>query len=220
MSIGSGSSSSAYQLSSFIKNSSVYYKQKRVAHIASIEAHNLQIANSNRFFVWLTLHQPHDGSSGSSSSSRAFFLSDRKENERNPKWRLNNLNSIRLKEFLLRIWYTNLDDNVVSNTAATTTTTRDGRRGMHLLMNLLVRLDELSQVGDEQMEGSAVGAGEESAYHRAVKSIPNLVLFHICGVDFYIPSFNSLVISSKTITYNVKKEAKSVNLKQCDLEKN
>ena len=89
----------------FRKNSSIYLKQKRLRHLNVLIAKNLKI-KSNRFFVWFTLHYLKEKSDDqkNSNNQKAFFIRDKKENERNPKWTnlAINLNKFTNKEFILR----------------------------------------------------------------------------------------------------------------------
>ncbi len=72
-------------------------KQKRLRHLNVLIAKNLKI-KSNRFFVWFTLHYRIE------KQHQAFFISDKKENERNPKWSnlAINLSKFTDKDFILR----------------------------------------------------------------------------------------------------------------------
>ena len=90
----------------FIKNSSIYLKQKRLRHLNVLIVKNLKI-KSNRFFVWFTLHHKFDQDQQNEKEeykNKAFFISEKKENERNPKWsNLSiNLNKFTTKNFILR----------------------------------------------------------------------------------------------------------------------
>lgn len=84
----------------FTNNSSIYLKQKRLRHLNTLSVKNLKLT-SNRFTVWFTLH--------STKQNRAFYISDKKENDRNPKWTLLNLPKSSLKQFYLRIWFSSQD---------------------------------------------------------------------------------------------------------------
>lgn len=76
-------------------------KQKRIRHLDGLIAKNLHI-DSNRFKIWFTLHL--------NRNSNAFYISDKKENDRNPKWSLANIPKLPNQEFLIRIWYKNVDE--------------------------------------------------------------------------------------------------------------
>jgi hypothetical protein len=92
----------------FIKNSSIYLKQKRLRHLNVLIVKNLKI-KSNRFYVWFTLHhrvtmEQQQLGQEENTNYKAFFISDKKENERNPKWSnlAINLSKFTNKDFILR----------------------------------------------------------------------------------------------------------------------
>lgn len=136
----------------FIKNSSISLKQKRLRHISLINGKNFKI-NSNRFNIWFTLHL--------SKASRAFYISDKKENDRNPKWILSNMSKMPHKEFLIRVWYTNLDE----------VSMRKSNHRLCLLIEMNVNLDIYVQLNDDTL-------------NYIMKSCENLFIFEIFGLKF------------------------------------
>lgn len=74
----------------------VELKQRRVRHLTSIMVKKLQVVEDRRFSVWFTMH--------CNRASDAFYISERKENERNPKWTLAHLPKLSTREFLIRVW--------------------------------------------------------------------------------------------------------------------
>lgn len=88
--------------------STVELKQRRVRHLKSLMVKNLQVVEPHRRFgVWFTMHALTRTSSSVSppTISNAFYISERKENERNPKWNLSsNLPKLAAREFLIRVW--------------------------------------------------------------------------------------------------------------------
>lgn len=146
----------------FTNNSSIYLKQKRLRHLNTLSANNLQI-NSNRFNVWFTLHL--------TKNSRAFFISDKKENDRNPKWNVSNLNKFSIKEFLVRIWYSNLEENLNKHSLRPNMECR-----LTLLLELDVNMDFLFYLS-------------ESSLNYSVQNFSNLLVFEIFGFNFCEPFF-------------------------------
>ena len=142
----------------FIKNSSISLKQKRLRHINLVNGKNLKI-NSNRFNIWFTLH--------ASKTARAFYISDKKENDRNPKWLLLNLSKSPYKEFFIRIWYTNLDENLLHKK------TPDHHDRLHMLLDMHINLDSLIQLNDD-------------IYNYSLKNIENLLVFEVFGLKFTV----------------------------------
>ena len=136
----------------FIKNSSISLNQKRLRHISLINGKNFKI-NSNRFNIWFTLHL--------SKTSRAFYISDKKENDRNPKWILSNMSKMTHKEFLIRVWYTNLDE----------VSMRKSNQRLCLLIEMNVNLDIYVQLNDDTL-------------NYIMKSCENLCIFEIFGLKF------------------------------------
>ena len=136
----------------FIKNSSIALKQKRLRHINLISVQNSKI-NANRFNIWLTLHL--------NKQSRAFYISDKKANDRNPKWILSNLSKFSCKEFLVRVWYTNLDEAFGA----------EKQKRLFMLLEADVNLDLYVQLNDEALDDS-------------IKSGESLLIFEIFGIKF------------------------------------
>ncbi|CAF0814301.1 unnamed protein product [Brachionus calyciflorus] len=133
---------------------SAIHKQKRLRHITSLKAKNLQI-NSNRFNVWFTLHL--------NSHSPAFYISEKKENDRNPNWLTKNLNKFCFKQFILRIWYSNLETSLTNSLKASPS--------LSLLLEFEVDLDSLEWLGDVNLNFKH-------------KIFNNLVLFEIFDTYF------------------------------------
>jgi UV radiation resistance-associated gene protein len=134
----------------FIKNSSISLKQKRLRHISLINGKNLKI-NSNRFNIWFTLHL--------NKTCKAFYISDKKENDRNPKWTLLNMSKMPHKEFLIRVWYTNLDEISMK------------KHRLCLLIEWSVNLDLYVQLNDETL-------------NHIMKTSENFFIFEIFGLKF------------------------------------
>ncbi len=148
--------SNLYQ-TNFNKNISINQRSKRFRHLTAISVHNLQI-NAQRFNVWLTFH--------SFPSNNAYYITDKKENNNtNPKFTLNtnklkNSNILSSKEFVIRLWYSDLDKS-------------PGDR-LCLLMEAEVNLDSLIRLNDENFKYS-------------VKNFNNILVFEIFGYNFCEP---------------------------------
>lgn len=142
----------------FNKNEAVNLRSKRLRHAHSILAKNLLI-KSNKFNIWFTLHQ--------SKTARAFYISEKKENDRNPKW--HSLNSLKMshKAFVLRIWYTNIEDNKDD-----TEELKNNKSGLNLLLEMDLNLDNLSLANESDQNYS---------------SSTNLIVFEIFGKNFCEP---------------------------------
>ena len=136
----------------FIKNSSISLKQKRLRHISLINGKNLKI-NSNRFNIWFTLHL--------SKTSKAFYISDKKENDRNPKWILLNMSKMPNKEFVIRVWYTNLDE----------VSMKKNINRLWLLIEMSINLDIFVHLNDETL-------------NNIMKTSENFFIFEIFGLKF------------------------------------
>lgn len=78
------------------QQNNVESKQKRIRHLKSLMVKNLQVVEDRGFSVWFTMHL--------NRYSNAFYISEKKENERSPKWNLTNLPKLSAREFLVRIW--------------------------------------------------------------------------------------------------------------------
>jgi hypothetical protein len=94
------------QPQSIDKTTFLYLKDKRLRHVNQISLDNLDLSHDlKRFFVWFTLH--------SDPSQRAFYVSDRKENDKTPKWQIKKLQQklcvTALKKFTVRIWLLDLN---------------------------------------------------------------------------------------------------------------
>lgn len=129
-------------------------RSKRLRHVHLIFAKNLLI-NANKFSIWFTLHQtPH---------SKAFYCSEKRQNERSPKWHsLNMSTKSACKNFILRIWYTNND----------TVASENNKLGLNLLLEANILLD-----------GLVVAAENNIDY----LSSTNLLVFEIFGKNYCEP---------------------------------
>jgi UV radiation resistance-associated gene protein len=137
----------------FNKNISINQRSKRLRHVTSISAKNLQI-KANKYNIWITFH--------SSRSSNAFYITDKSYNELNPKFNLININRFAFKEFIIRLWYSNLDDLTI-----------DENR-LNLLIEAEINLDYLNRLNDENLKYS-------------IKNFNNLLIFEIFGFNFCEP---------------------------------
>jgi hypothetical protein len=147
----------------FVKNSSISLKQKRLRHISLIAGKNLKV-NCNRFHIWFTLHT-------AGSQRAAFYISDKKENDRNPKWHILNVNVHRLayKSFICRIWYTNLEETKLVVPSRTAAAAADDR--LCLLIEYDVNLDLCVELKENA----------KRAHHSQPE---NLLVFEIFGLRF------------------------------------
>jgi hypothetical protein len=136
----------------FNKNDSVHLRSKRLRHVHLIFAKNLKITAA-KFNVWFTLHL--------AKNTRAFYISEKKENDKNPKWYPLNSTKLSCKQFIVRIWYSNLDD-----AAATSRLT--------LLLETGVNMDCLVRLQEENLDYS-------------IKSFSNMIFFEIFGMHFCEP---------------------------------
>lgn len=141
----------------FANNSSILLKKKRLRHVNNLTVKNLKI-NSNRFNVWFTLHQ--------NKQTKAFYISEKKENDRNPKWTLVNTNKLPHEQFILRIWFSNLcvESPLLS---------RQSSNRVRLIIEMEVSLACLTQLNQE------------------VNNIDNLIIFEMFGLNFTERFFKS-----------------------------
>jgi hypothetical protein len=123
----------------FDRNTYLSLKQKRLRHVDLISANNLKIPkNVKKFHVWYTLHNT---TTNNKQQTTIFYISDKKENDLNPKWSRVNHSKIphehlTSKQTSIRIWYTNLD-------------TLD--QTLHLLLEMTVCFESLYQIIDEDL---------------------------------------------------------------------
>ncbi|RNA20365.1 UV radiation resistance-associated protein [Brachionus plicatilis] len=111
----------------------VQFRQKRLRHVSMLKLKNLQI-KANNFFVWFTVHL--DAKSG------AIYFGDKIENDRNPIWKLKNLNKFPQKNFILRIWYS---DRSIANSNSR----------LKLLLQADIDLDHFIYLGDVNLNYSS-----------------------------------------------------------------
>lgn len=138
-------------------------KQKRLRHLTTLHAKNLKI-NSARFSVWFTLHLRPE--------CRAFFVSEKKENERNPKWNLKDaFGKHATKEFILRLWYTNLD---LKKTVSTGSSGSSSVNLLNLLLEMHVNMDYLYLLNEQNL----------NSVTKQVKNYANFLVFEIFGMNY------------------------------------
>lgn len=83
-------------------------KDKRLRHVNTIAGSNF-IITLKKFQIWYTLHRDRQ--------SNAFYSSDKKENDKSPKWykinrhRIKNQLFLSLKSMIIRIWIKNNDND-------------------------------------------------------------------------------------------------------------
>ena len=152
----------------FNKNDSVHLRSKRLRHMHLIFAKNLKITAA-KFNVWFTLHI--------AKNTRAFYISEKKENDKNPKWYPLNSTKLSCKQFIVRIWYSNLDD------AAATSR-------LNLLLETDVNMDCLVRLQEENLDYS-------------IKSFSNIIIFEIFGMNFCEP----ISFAEETTKSNAKPNA-------------
>ena len=145
-------------------------KQKRLRHLTCLNAKNLKI-NAPRFNVWFTLHL--------NDACKAFFVSEKKEHDRNPKWNLkDSLSKYSFKQFVVRVWYTSLEElNVKRPIAAAAAAANDHLRRLNLLLEMHVDMDCLAPLSDASLQ----------AVSKSVKSYPNYLVFEVFGSNFAEP---------------------------------
>ena len=115
--------------------------QKRLRHIKLISANNLKIpANVKKFHVWYSIHD--SATIDKLDSRQLIYISDKKENDLNPKWTNLNHSKIRhehliLKNFIIRIWFLSLESTL--------------NEEKKLLVEMSVSLSGLYQLSDEYL---------------------------------------------------------------------
>jgi hypothetical protein len=154
------------------------YKQKRLRNLSSIHMKNLKI-NSCRFKVWFTLHLNRD--------CRSFFISEKKENDRRPKWILQKKDTSKYacKEFLIRVWYSNLED--ISNLNPINDSVSEN--GLNLILEMDVNLDYLCKLSDQNVR----------IISKSTKKYSNFLIFELFGENYceYVLEFASPLVSNK-----------------------
>lgn len=80
-------------------------RSKRLRHVHLISAKNLQI-KSNKFEVWFTLHL--------TDRTRAFYISEKRENDTSPRWYSLNGTKLPYKSFIVRIWVKDLEKKLLN----------------------------------------------------------------------------------------------------------
>jgi hypothetical protein len=140
----------------FNKNNSINQRFKRIRHVTTITGRNLQI-NALRFNIWLTFH--------SCSTNSAFYITDKKENDHNPKFNLKinkliNSNKLANKECIIRLWYSDLDKSIGES--------------LCLLMEMLVNFDSLMRLNDHNLK-------------YCLNNFNNILIFEIFGYNFCEP---------------------------------
>ena len=140
------------------KNVFLSLKQKRVRHVKIISAKNLKIpSNIKKFQIWYTLHD---------SSNKIFYMSEKKENDLNPKWSTINHSKIlneylKDKEFIICMWFSNLDNSTDSDTNS----------NINLLIQETIFLDGLYQLSDDYLNDT-------------LKTADNLIVFDMFNHHF------------------------------------
>lgn len=179
--------SNLYQ-KNFNKNISINQRSKRFRHVTAISGRNLQIP-ALKFNVWLTFH--------SFRLSSAFYITDKKENDTNPKFNLNinklaNSKQLASKECVIRLWYSDLGES-------------PGQR-LNLLMEVEVNLDSLIHLNSENLKYS-------------IQNFNNLLIFEIFGCNFCEPlglASDEELSPAKILTFKQKevttKNSYSLNL--------
>jgi hypothetical protein len=171
--------------------STLYLKQKRLRNVNVISAKNLKI-DANRFNVWFTLHF--------SNNDPAFFISSKLENERNPKWNLFNLNKLAVKEFVIRIWYSNFDIDVSSSVSSTLPKhSSQTPSRLNLFLEMSVNLDALYILYEDNT-------------NYLLKSVNNLIIFDMFGLHFSEKLFNSDLVRYKEEISEFQKQARTSQL--------
>jgi hypothetical protein len=90
------------QPQSIDKATFLYLKEKRLRHVSQIGLQRLVLSDDLKFFsIWFTLH--------ADRQQRAFYISDRKDNDKSPKWTLKRFQwqyeeYFTAKAFTIRIW--------------------------------------------------------------------------------------------------------------------
>lgn len=143
--------STLYQ-TNFNKNVSINQRSKRLRHVTSISVKNLQI-KANKFNVWLTFH--------AYKQTKAFHITDKKENDSSPKFSLN-VTKFAHKEFILRVWYSNLDE-------------LDETSRLNLVLEAEINLDSLVRQNDDCLKYS-------------IKNFNNFLIFEIFSFNFCEPT--------------------------------
>jgi hypothetical protein len=179
-------------------------KQKRLRHLTSLNAKNLKI-NATRFNVWFTLHL--------NAACKAFFISEKKEHDRSPKWTLkDSLNKYSFKQFVIRIWYSNLED--LSALTKTKTSAKQPSNNsqqqtkpssrLNLLLEIDVHMDFLTALNDTNLQ----------TVTKSVKSYPNFLVFEVFAQNFAEPFVEALSSKKRNNTLSAAKHQQTLQLQQ------
>ena len=144
-------------------------KQQRLRHLTCIEAKHLKI-NATRFNVWFTLHV--------NVNCKAFFISEKKESDRSPKWTFNDvLSRHSFKQFVIRIWYSNFEDANLKQKSTGIATSR-----LNLLFEMCVNMDYLVPLNETSLK----------LVTKSPKSYPNFIFFEVFG-QIYAETFVEVI---------------------------
>lgn len=80
-------------------------RSKRLRHVHLISAKSLKIL-ADKFEVWFTLHL--------TDRSKAFYISEKRENDDSPKWYPLNGTQLPYKSFIVRVWVKDLKNSSLS----------------------------------------------------------------------------------------------------------
>jgi hypothetical protein len=180
-------------------------KQKRLRHLTCLQAKNLKI-NATRFNVWFTLHL--------NAECKAFFISEKKENDRSPKWNLkDSLSKYSFKKFLVRIWFSNLEDlgalKVTSSKFKPNQSALDLKQNvraasrLNLLLEMDVNMDFLCELTDNNL----------ATVTKSAKSYPNFLVFEVFAQNFSEPFVEVLKKRNNTVSVNKTQQPGSQNQK-------